>query len=109
MSNSMAPSTSTISGSAGSRAEASKVSVIASVRGSIGQQGGGFCRAERTVIAFEQLRDRCRRHVEDRLRIEAEQDRQRHQGAERDDLAVVQILDASEARLVERAENDLAV
>src|SRR5262245_20325602 len=111
ISSSMAPTASTISGSAGSSAGSSAVSVIGGFRGlcSMDQQGGGFRGPQSAVVVLEQLGDRSRRHVQHRLGIDAEQDGQHDQRPERDDLAVVEILDRGQARLDQRAENDFAV
>src|SRR5262245_19055872 len=111
ISSSIAPTASTISGRAGSSAGSSTVSVIGGVRGlcSRDQEGGGFRGPQSTFVVLEQLGDRSRRHFQHRLGIDAEQDGQRDQRPERDDLAVVEILDRGQARLDQRAENDLAV
>src|SRR5207244_3210614 len=79
------------------------------LRGSVRRQGRGLGRDEGAVIAVEQLRNGGGRHVEHRLRIESEQDSQSNQGAERDQLTIIEVLYAREARLGERSENDLAV
>src|SRR5262245_40669255 len=109
ISSAMAPIASTISGRAGSSTGISAVSVIGALPRSMRQQGGGFRRAERAIVVVEQLRDRGRGHVEHRLGVDAEQDGQDHQRAERDDLAIVEILDPGEARLGQGAEHHLAI
>src|SRR5262245_10196062 len=111
ISSSMAPTASTISGRAGSSAGSSAVSVIGGFRGlwSMDQQGGGFRGPQSAFVVLEQLGDGSRRHFQHRLGIDAEQDGQHDQRPQRDDLAVVEILDRGQARLDQRTENDLAV
>src|SRR6476646_9216569 len=110
ISSAMAPSASTISGKAGSRAGISSVSGIDGSRlWSMRQQGGGFRRAERALVVLEQLRHRSRREVEYRLRVDAEQDGQNDQRTQRDHLAIVEVLDHGEARLGQRAQHHLAI
>src|SRR5262249_12995992 len=109
MSSNMAPTISTISGSAGTNAGSSTVSVIGERFRSRREQGGGLHRAERVIVVVEELRDRRCRELEHRLGEDPEQDGQRDQRAERDHLAVVEILDGGKAGLGQRAENDLAV
>src|SRR6476619_5261616 len=98
ISSAMAPRASTISGRAGSRAGISSVSGI-----------DGFRRAERALVVLEQLRHRSRGEVEYRLRVDAEQDGQNDQRTQRDHLAIVEVLDQCQARLGQRAQDDLAV
>src|ERR1700704_472074 len=110
ISSAMAPSASTISGRAGSRAGISSVSGIDGSRlWSMRQQGGGLRRTERALVVLEQLRNRSRREVEHRLRVDAEQDGQDDQRTQGNDLAIVEVLDQSQAGLGQRAEDDLAV
>src|SRR5215813_12291633 len=85
----------------------SRTSVIAGSASEAEQCGLGA--AERVVIVVDQRRHRGRRHVEDRLRIDAEQDGEDHERRQDRDLARADIADAGERRLVEHAENDLAI
>src|SRR5581483_8099869 len=67
--------------------------------------GGGKAR----VIALDQLIDRHGRGIEDRCRIDAEQDGERDEWRHDCHLAQAEIGDEFEARLLEFAENDAAV
>src|SRR5262245_33035636 len=79
MSSTMAPTTSTSSGSTGQRSRMTKVSFMSV---SLHQHGGGLGGADRGLILRQQRRDRDRGHVEDRLREHAEQDGQDRQRPE---------------------------
>src|SRR5215204_1170773 len=105
ISSAMAPSASTISGNTGSKSPNTKVSVI----GSPHEHGGALGRADGMVVIVDERSDRGRRHVEHWLREESECDGEGRERAEGDDLAVVEILHHRKARLVERAEDNLAV
>src|SRR6266446_2014198 len=130
ISSTMAPTASTISGSAGKSAAMSAVSVIGKPSNSSlsadrdkrslhsapprshvvsRHQRGRRRGAERPVVVVDELRDRGRRNIEHRLREKAEHDGQDGKRTKRDDFAVVEVLDGGEARFVERAEDDLAV
>src|SRR5689334_611371 len=105
MSKAMAPHVSTISGSAGI-IDASGMAFTA--RASLHQRGG-FRRAECMLVIVEERRDRRRRHVENGLRIEAEQQGQHDQWCKNRDLAPAHVSDGGEAGLFEPAKHDLAV
>src|ERR1700710_701721 len=105
MSNAMAPTVSTISGSTWViEASGMAFTAKASLR-----QRGGFRRAERILVVVEERRHRRRRHVEHGLRIEAEQQGQHDQRRENRGLAPTHVGDGGEARLVEPGEDDLSV
>src|SRR5262245_48273930 len=112
ISKTMAPTASTISGSAGRRSRNSEASFIdgpSALSGSLHEHRGGLGGAERPLIVVDQLGyGRCR-HVEHRLRVDAERNGQHGEWPKRDDLTVIEVLDAHELRLVERAEDHLAV
>src|SRR5258708_15539907 len=74
ISSAMAPTASTISGKAGSKAGSAVTSFIGIH--SPQQQRGRVRGVERMRVAVEQLGHRCGRQVEHRLREDAEQDRQ---------------------------------
>src|SRR5262245_27907214 len=108
----MAPTASTISGKAGMSSRNSKVSFIGgpcALPRSLDQHGGSLGGAERPMIVVKELGHGGRRHVEHRLGVDAEGDGQCRERSERDDLAIVEILDAGELGLVERPEDDLAI
>src|SRR5262249_6914598 len=68
ISNTMAPTASTISGSAGSRSRNSEASFIGGPCAlSLHQHGRGLGRAERPLIVVDELGYGRRRHLEDRL------------------------------------------
>src|SRR5712691_11058064 len=73
------------------------------------QQGRGLGGAERPLIVVDELGYGRRRHVEHWLRIDAEHNGQDREWPERDDLAVVEVLDRQELGLVERAEDHFAI
>src|ERR1051326_7982075 len=72
-------------------------------------QGCGFRRVERVGVILDQSRHRRRRHIEHEVREHAEQQGQQYERRERDDLAEVEILEGGERRLVEGAEDHLAI
>src|SRR6202008_5119587 len=110
ISSSMAPMASTISGKAGSSVGIPTVSLIVGFEPwSMRQEGGSLGRSDGALVILEKLRNRSRREFDHRLRVDAEQNRQGDQRTKRDDLAVVEVLDRSQARLGQRAEDDLAV
>src|SRR5262252_2420087 len=110
ISSTMAPTARTISGRAGKRSWNSKASFIGGpVERSRHQHGRSLGGAERLIVVVEQLSHRSRRHIEYRLGEEAERDGQQSQRPERDDLAIVKVLDGGELGLVEDPEDHLAI
>src|SRR5579871_4944447 len=111
----MAPTASTSSGRTGVSAVSGAMSFMRAASrsfsryGSLPLQRGGFPGRQCVIVVVEQLRHRCRRHIEHGLRIDAEQDGEDDERHEDDGLADAQIHDAREARLLQGAENDLAV
>src|SRR3954468_24746042 len=96
ISNAMAPTASTISGSAGSRSRNSEASFIGgpcALSRSLHQHGRGLGGAERPLIVVDELGYGCRRHVEHRLGVHAKRNGQHGERPKRDDLAVVEVLD----------------
>src|SRR5262245_25572975 len=94
----MAPTASTISGSAGSRSRNSEASFIGgpcALSRSLHQHGRGLGGAECPLIVVDELGDGRRRHVEHRLWIDAECNGQHRERTQRNDLALVQVLDAN--------------
>src|SRR5262245_29266843 len=108
----MAPTASTISGSAGRRSRNSEASFIGgpcAFSWSLHQQRRGLGGAKRPLIVVDKLGYGRRRHVEHRLRIDAERNGQHGERPERDDLAVVEILDPLELGLVKLAEDHFSI
>src|SRR5215203_3527227 len=101
----MAPTDSTISGKAG----ASDESGMAFIGAASLRKRRGLGRAQCALIVVEQRGNRGRRHVEHRLRIEAEQQRQHDQRHEDRDLAHAHVADIRERGFLQLTEDHLAV
>src|SRR6202035_1181333 len=100
----MAPTPSSNSGSTGTSADAVKSGFIASPR-----QRRRVNAADRMIKIVDQLRPRNRRYVEHRPRVKAEHDGQDHERRQYDDFAPADVGDRREARLLQPAEDHLAV
>src|SRR6185312_3505523 len=107
ISSAMAPSASTISGKSGTNAGSCAAFMILPRH-----QARQACRLhamERVMVVVDQLRHRDRGKVEHRLRIDADQDRENDERREDDHFAPAKVLDPLQVRLLELAEDHLAV
>src|SRR5262249_40630546 len=109
MSRIMAPAARISSGRIGWSDGTSRISVIAGPVSVAEQRGLGAARGERVVIVVDQRRHRGGRHLEHRLRIDAEQDRQRDERREDRDLARPEVENGGERGLFQLAKDHLAV
>src|SRR5579872_2209950 len=100
----MPPAASTISGSSGRRPAASRDASIALPRQCRRLHAGNG-----VVEIVHQLRHGDCRDIEHQVRIDAEHDGQRNQRRENHHLTPTEVLDAEQARLLQLAENHLAI